>query len=157
MKRYFSGMTAQHAPRPRAARQAAVSLPGTLQTASRMPHCTKLTSILATSANSRSVMMVEVIDENRLARSQRSTGLASQPVRRRPVGRSRGVSAVVAMALALHQRDMRVVPVHEHADAETDGQEYRHDQGDRLDRLASLVQGSVRHRHDVLVADGDRE
>src|SRR5258708_29223888 len=118
MKRYFSGITAQQAPMPRAARHALVSLPGTVQTASQMPHCTKLTTIFASSANSSSVMTVEVIEENRLARSQRSTGLASQPVRGRLEGR--GASAVVAMALALHQRDMCVVPVHEQADAEAD-------------------------------------
>src|SRR5438045_706550 len=133
MKRYFSGITAQQAPTPRAARQAEVSLPGTLQTASQIPHCTKLATAFTSSASSSSVMTVEVIEGNRLARSQRNAGCESQPVRGRLEGR--GASAVVAMALALHQRDMRVVPVHGQADAEADGQEHRHDQGDRLDRL----------------------
>src|SRR6185437_14392305 len=104
MKRYFSGITAQQAPTPRAARQAAVSLPGTVQIASQMPHCTKLTAAFTSSASSSSVMTDEAIEENRLARSQRSAGCASQPVRGRLDGR--GASAVVAMVLAFHQRDM---------------------------------------------------
>src|SRR5262250_336347 len=99
MKRYFSGITAQQAPSPRAARQALVSLPGTVQTAFRMPHCTKPISIFASSANRSSVMMVEVIDENRLVRIQRSAGLESQNVRGRPEDREAcGESAVMAMA-----------------------------------------------------------
>src|SRR5262249_7338940 len=104
MKRYFSGITAQQAPMPRAARQALVSLPGTVQTALRRPHETRLTSAFASTANSTSVVIVEVIDENRLARIQRVTGLASQPVRTRAVGRrSFGTSVSVAIALALRQ------------------------------------------------------
>ena len=43
-------------------------------------------------------LYVEVIDENRLARIQRSAGLASQPVRTRAVGRGVfGMSASVAI------------------------------------------------------------
>ncbi len=57
MKRYFSGMTAQQAPRPRIARQALVSLPGTIQTAFAMPHCTKLTQAFASRKISSSEMM----------------------------------------------------------------------------------------------------
>src|SRR6185437_4529406 len=99
MKRYFSGITAQQAPTPRAVRQALVSLPGTDQIASRMPHCAKPAIIFTSSPNNSKVMMVEVSDENRLARSQRVTGYASQPLRGRLVGRgTRGASNVLAMA-----------------------------------------------------------
>jgi hypothetical protein len=45
------------------------------------------------------VIMVEVIDENRLARSQRVTGLASHEERGRLVGRGRcGVSVTATIA-----------------------------------------------------------
>src|SRR5262245_27741795 len=54
---------------------------------------------------------------------------------------------------ALHQRNARVVPVHEQTDAQADGEEYRHDQRNRLDGLAGLIQRGVRDRHDVLIAD----
>src|SRR5215813_3575297 len=87
MKRYFSGMTAQQAPTPRAARHALVSLPGTLHTALRMPHWTRFTIAFASTTNRINVVMVDGIDENRLARIQRVTGLASQPERARVVGR----------------------------------------------------------------------
>src|SRR5215813_7976845 len=72
MKRSFSGITAQQAPMPRAARQAAVSLPETVQIASRMPHLTSPNSIFAIRNASSSVVIVEGIDANKLARSQRS-------------------------------------------------------------------------------------
>src|ERR1700731_3640227 len=78
MKRYFSGITAQQAPMPRAARQALVSLPGTVQTAFRTPHATRFRSAFASTAPRISVVIVEPIDANRLARIQRVTGLASQ-------------------------------------------------------------------------------
>ena len=69
MKRYFSGITAQQAPRPRSARQALESLPDTIQIALVMPHCTKLTQAFASRKISSSEMMLEGIEENRLARS----------------------------------------------------------------------------------------
>src|SRR5581483_631274 len=135
MKRYFSGMTAQQAPIPWAARQAAVSLPGTLHTALRMPHWTRLRSAFASTAPRINVVIVEPIDPNRLARIQRVTGFAYQPERTRVVGRGLlGTSVSVVIALALRQRDARIVPVHEQADAERDGEEHQHDQRDRLDR-----------------------
>jgi len=56
---------------------------------------------------------------------------------------------------ALHQRDARIVPVHEQADAKTDGQEHPHDQRDGFDGLAGLVQRGIGDRHDVLIADRD--
>src|SRR5580700_10457228 len=99
MKRYFSGMTAQQAPIPWAARQAVVSLPGTLHTALRRPHWTRFRSAFASTAPRISVVIVEPIDANRLARIQRVTGLASQPVRTRVVGRGllgTSVSVVIA-------------------------------------------------------------
>ena len=90
-------------------------MPGTVQIASQMPHCTKFTAAFSSSASSSSVMMDEVIEENRLARSQRSAGCASQPVRGRLEGR--GASAVVAMAqrstsaiCALYQFMNRLMP-----------------------------------------------
>ena len=65
-----------------------------------------------------SVMMVEVIDENRLARSHRVTGFASHPVRGRLVERvACGTSNVVATAQrstsamrALYQFMNRLMP-----------------------------------------------
>src|ERR1035438_3104652 len=72
MKRSFSGITAQQAPSLRTARQAEVSLPGTLQTASQMPHRARPNSIFASSRIKSSDIIDEAIDENRLARSQRS-------------------------------------------------------------------------------------
>src|SRR5580704_4062654 len=62
MKRYFSAMTAQQAPSPRAARQALESFPGVAQTASQMPHCTSPYSALTSSASSRSVITLDEID-----------------------------------------------------------------------------------------------
>src|SRR4051794_6125306 len=70
MKRSFSGITAQQAPRPRTARQAVGLLSGTSQTAFQYPHCTRLTNAFASTEISSSETMLEVIDENRLARSQ---------------------------------------------------------------------------------------
>src|SRR5260370_35546638 len=70
MKRSFSGMTAQQAPSPRTARQALVSLPGTLQTAFKKPHCARPTNAFASTKNNSSVTIDEEIDANRLARSQ---------------------------------------------------------------------------------------
>src|ERR1700743_1509940 len=87
VKRYFSGMTAQQAPMPRAARQALVSLPGAVHTALRMPHVTRLTMAFPSTTARITVVIVDVIEGNRLARIQRVTGLASQPVRTRAVGR----------------------------------------------------------------------
>src|SRR3954447_8432593 len=71
MKRSFSGMTAQQAPSPRTIRQALLSLPGTVQTAFRKPHCIRLMNAFASTAISSSDTMLEEIDPNRLARSQR--------------------------------------------------------------------------------------
>src|SRR5579871_5904232 len=138
MKRYFSGITAQQAPRPRAARQALESLAGVLQIASTMPHCTNETSAFTSSASDTSVTMLEVIEGNRLARSQRTTRL---PPRGDRAGLSVDVSVVVVavMASALRERDARIVPVHEETDGEADGQEHHHDQRDRLDRLSGLI------------------
>src|ERR1700760_3989314 len=99
MKRYFSGITAQQAPMPCAARQALVSLPGAVHTALRMPHRTRFRSAFASTAPRTSVVIVEPIEENKLARIQRVTGLAFQPVRTRSVGRGllgTSVSVVIA-------------------------------------------------------------
>src|SRR4029453_6274634 len=119
MKRSFSGITAQQAPRPRTARQAAVLLAsGTLQTALSHPHCTRLISPLPSTSRSSSVMMVEGMVANRFVRSHAMTSPAAVRFTR---GRARGLSGISDMtviALALHQRDARVVPVHEEADAE---------------------------------------
>src|SRR6516162_4516422 len=93
MKRYFSGITAQQAPSPRAARQALESLAGVLQTASIRPHCTNDTSAFASTANSTTVTMLLVIDENRLARSQRTARLP-------PRGDRAGRSVVSEMSAA---------------------------------------------------------
>src|SRR5690349_1655613 len=99
MKRYFSGITAQQAPMPRAARHALVSLPGTLHTALRMPHATRFTIAFVSTTARISVVIVEPMDENRLARIQRVTGLASQPVRTRALGRGLfGMSVSVVIA-----------------------------------------------------------
>src|ERR1700752_4765084 len=112
MKRSFSGMTAQQAPSPRTARQAAGLLAsGTLQTALSHPHCTRLHNPLPSRSSSSSVMMVEGMVANKLARIQ--TMAAPTGVR---CTRGRGVSGMSDMtviALALHQRDARIVPVHE--------------------------------------------
>src|ERR1700760_3868233 len=87
MKRYFSGITAQQAPMPCAARQVLVSLPGTVQTALRMPQATRFTIALPSTTARISVVIVDPTDENRLVRIQRSAGLAFQPLRTRAVGR----------------------------------------------------------------------
>src|SRR4029077_2541122 len=98
MKRNFSGITAQQAPSPRTARQALVSLPGTLQTASQMPHCTRPNSIFASSRIKSSEMIDEAIDENRLARSQRSAQPAAPRIERdRKEGGLCGASVTDAM------------------------------------------------------------
>src|SRR6516164_6861171 len=94
MKRYFSGITAQQAPSPRAARQALESLAGVRQTASQMPQRANETSAFASTANSTSVTTLEVIDENRLARSQRNARL---PPRGARAGASAEASVVVAV------------------------------------------------------------
>src|SRR5579871_952866 len=157
MKRYFSGITAQQAPSPRAARQALESLAGVLQTASTMPHRTNDTSAFTSSASNTRVTMLEAIEENRFARSQRTNRL---PPRGDRAGLSVEVSTAVVVAvmtLSLHQRDARVVPVHEQTDGEADGQEHQHDQRNRLNRLTGLVQRRVRDRHDILVADRHRK
>ena len=74
MKRSFSGMTAQQAPSPRTARQAAVLLgSGTLQTALSQPHSTRLIRPLPSTRMSSSETMVEGMVGNRLVRSQRMT------------------------------------------------------------------------------------
>src|SRR5258705_6017576 len=75
MKRTFSGITAQQAPSPRIARQALVSLLGTLQIAFQKPHCTRLTHAFASKRISNREMIVEGIDGNRLARSHLITRL----------------------------------------------------------------------------------
>jgi hypothetical protein len=77
MKRYFSGTTAQQAPSPWTARHTLVSLPGTVQTARKIPHWTKLIITLASSKINSSVTRLDEIDENRLARSQRSRRFAA--------------------------------------------------------------------------------
>src|SRR5882757_4720513 len=120
MKRSFSGMTAQQAPSPRSARQALVSLPGTLHTAFQRPHCTKLTHAFTSTKISSRLTIVEGIELNRFWRSHPTRG---PPNVRRDRGRligsgSCGVGVTDAIALALHQRDARIVPVHEQADAE---------------------------------------
>src|SRR3954452_14325906 len=154
MKRYFSGMIAQHAPTPRTARQALESFAGTSQTALAMPHCTKLKMAFASTASKMTETMPFGIDENKLVRSQRSTGL---PICGRRAARgASGISAIAVMS-ALHQRDARIVPVHEEADAEADGEKHRHDQSNCLDRLAGLVQRRVGDRDHVLIADRHRE
>src|SRR6476620_10750719 len=115
-----------------------------IQIAFVMPHCTRLKSALPSTKSSSRDMMDEVTDANKLARSHPMIG---PPGVRRDRGRSRGsgfsgadVSDVMS---SLHQRDARVVPVHEQADAEADGEERQHDERDRLDRLAGLVQRRV--------------
>src|SRR5215469_15280130 len=124
MKRIFSGITAQHAPTPRIARQALVLLPGTLQIASHIPHCTRLNSILASRKIRTSVMIDEKIEENRFSRSQRKTRPKGPRAEWEAGDRELcGVAITDVMSSALHQRNARVVPVHEQADAETDGQE----------------------------------
>src|SRR5690242_4050440 len=81
MKRIFSGITAQHAPMPRTARQALVLvLSGTLQTASQIPHCARLNSIFVNRNTSTSVTTEEKIDANRFSRSQRN----ARPLAPRP-------------------------------------------------------------------------
>src|SRR6516164_880496 len=112
MKRIFSGITAQHAPTPRIARHALVLLPGTLQIASHIPHCTRLNSILASRNSRTSVTIDEKIEENRLACSQRSARAAVPRSERERSAREPCVSTADVMVLALHQRDSCVVPVH---------------------------------------------
>src|SRR5450756_699756 len=159
MKRNLSGMTAQQAPSPWIARQAPVWSSVTVQIAFQRPHRTRPMSALASTTISNSEMTVEEIDANRLARSHPM--LRPATVRRycgRPGGgRFAGVSITIVMGSSLHQRDARVIPVHEQADAEADGEEHEHDEGDGLDGLAGLVQGRVRDRYDVLVTDRDRQ
>ena len=67
-------MTAQQAPSPRTARQAAVLFAsGTLQTALSQPHCTRLIRPLPSTSRSSSETMVEGMVANRLVRSQTMT------------------------------------------------------------------------------------
>ncbi|KAG1079194.1 hypothetical protein G6F40_016416 [Rhizopus arrhizus] len=64
---------------------------------------------------------------------------------------------VVLLISTLHQRDALVVPVHEYRDRQADRQVGAHDDENALDGLAGLVQRGVHHRHDVRIADGDRQ
>lgn len=97
MKRYFSGMIAQQAPTPRTARQALESFAGVNQTALAMPHCTKLKIPLASTASSTTERMPFGIDENRLARSQRSTGF---PICGRRAARGTSGMSVIAVMVS---------------------------------------------------------
>src|SRR5689334_9247012 len=107
MKRYFSGITAQQAPIPRAARHAPVLLPGTVHTASRNPHCTKLIESLISSTSSSRVMMVDEIDENRFVRSQRRIGWRAPKLEgERAVGRG---ACGTSVATAIVQRSVRAI------------------------------------------------
>src|SRR6195256_4772909 len=115
-----------------------------IQIAFVIPHCTRLKSALPSTRISSRDMMDEGIEANRLTRSH---AMMWPAIVLRIRGRSRGsgfsgadVSDVMS---SLHQRDARVVPVHEQADAEADGKEHQHDERDRLDRLAGLVQRRV--------------
>src|SRR6185436_5980147 len=130
MKRYFSGITAQQAPSPRIDRQAPVWSPGTDQIAFQRPHCTRLSRALPNSATRSREITEDVIEAKRFARSQRMT---------RPPGTLRdrallngsgfcGASEIDDMGSALHQRDARIVPVHEQADAEADREKHHHDE-----------------------------
>src|SRR3974377_1752687 len=112
MKRIFSGITAQQAPTPRIARHALVLLPGTLQIASHIPHCTRLNSIFASRKISTSEMTDEKIDENRFSRTQRSRRRAVPRSERGRSAREPRVSTADVIGSALHQRDARVIPVH---------------------------------------------
>src|SRR5919197_528301 len=135
MKRYFSGITAQQAPIPRIDRQGPVWSPGRDQIAFTKPHCTRLSSALPSSTLRITVMSDDVTEPNRLARSQRTTvppGVL--PARELSKGSgSCGTSDIDVMGLALHQRDARIVPVHQQADAEADRQEHHHDERDGFD------------------------
>src|SRR5438128_5876884 len=109
-----------------------------IQTALTKPHCTRPRSALPSTKISSSDMMDEGIDANRLVRSH---PMMRPDAVRRDRGRSMGsgssgLSVTDVMGSPLHQRDARVVPVHEQADAEADGEEHQHDERDRLDRLA---------------------
>src|SRR6201984_873178 len=150
MKRIFSGMTAQQAPTPRSARHALVLLPGTLQIASQIPHCARLNSAFASRKTKTRVMIDEKIEENRLARSQRSARAKTPRPECERSAREPCMSAADVMSSALHQRDVCVVPVHEQADAQADGQEHQHDQRNGIDGLAGLVQSRVGDRDDIL-------
>src|SRR3954469_16001109 len=158
MKRYFSGTTAQQAPMPRIARQGPVWSLGRIQIAFQKPHCKKLMRAFASTKISNTEMTDEGIDANRFVRNHTK-------MRRPAVLRYRdwngsglwGVSVTAVMGSALHQRNAGVVPVHEQADAKTDGQEHQHDERDGFDGLSGLVQRRVRNRHDVLIADRDRQ
>src|SRR6185437_2110096 len=99
-----------------------------------------------------SVTAVDQTEPNRLVRIQPTT--PTDPIG----GRSRvaawpEAAMLVLMGLALHQRDARVVPVHEQADRQAYGQIDGHDDRDALDRLAGLVQRRVGNRNNVLIAD----
>src|SRR6267378_475182 len=115
MKRYFSGITAQQAPSPRIDRHAAVWSPGRDQIAFQKPHCTRLSSALPSSAISSSEMIEDVTEANKSARSQRITRRPGTLRDRAPLnGRGFcGASDIDVMGSALHQRDARLVPVHE--------------------------------------------
>src|SRR5207248_1939289 len=104
-----------------------------------------------------SVMIEEKIEENRLVRSQRRARPTIPLCQCESERELCGTSVADVITSTLHQRDMRVVPIHEQTDAEADGQEYQHDQRDRVDGLAGLVQRRVGDRNDVLITDRDRE
>src|ERR1700746_3743681 len=112
------------------------------QIAFAMPHCTRPKSALPSTRISSSDMMDDGIEANRLARSHAMVRPAIVlRIRGRPSGSGfSGADVSGVMGSSLHQRDARIVPVHEQADAEADGEEHQHDERDRLDRLAGLVQ-----------------
>src|SRR5215470_7614023 len=162
MKRYFSVTTAQHAPMPRTARHACVWLSGTHHTALTKAHCAKFHSARRMSNAITTVTVADGHEANRFVRTQ-----PTQPGRRGgPCGTASGTPATAvssasfeaaSLMLTTHQRGARVVPVHQQADAQADGQENQHDHRDAFDRLAGLVEHGVGDRDDVLIADGDRE
>src|SRR5262249_28098416 len=161
MNRYFSVTTAQHAPTPRTARQACDWFSGVHHTALTNAHCTKLMSPRTIRNASASVTAVETQDENRFVRTQ----VHGPPTRGGLCGTASGTPAtavsrarfvVVSLMSPSHQRGTRVVPVHQQADAQADGEEHEHDERDAFDRLAGLVEHGVGDRDDVLIADRDR-
>ena len=143
MRRYLSPTTAQQAPMPAAARQASVLgapsvLAGTDQTAWTSAHSTKRKPHHAMRAARTTVMMVEPWELNRLTRAQPSgpapaesgggrlaMGAAGMPAREETGSRG-GFAELggggLGHGLALHERDARVVPVHEGADGQREGE-----------------------------------
>src|SRR5579875_2422141 len=102
--------------------------------------------------------MADGTEPNRLVRTQPTAPVLTVGGRSRvtgtvawPATEGTGSMEEVAISLmsALHQGYASIVPVHEQADGQGDGEVDQHGQENPLDRLAGLIQGRLVDRDQV--------